>query len=145
MSFSTELAPSHFKFVEHELYDYRRNKRKLKELSAEIAESSIGNIDYTAVMTTGSVGSATEAAAMDIITNTVALRTAETVQAIENTIRDLKKEKQEEKVELFQKKYIQRKPWQQIVQELPISRRTYFRYRKEIVHKAGAEMGLCTT
>ena len=136
----TKLDKSIFKFVEHELYNYQDTKEDLKDLEKSIAEEAMGNIEYDNFSSTESYpgGSTTESAAIDIIQNKVAKRMADTIKNIEKALGKL----DEEKLELFFKKYKQTKPWQTIIVEMNISQATYFRWRKKIVIQVAKEMGL---
>ena len=137
---SNKIPPAIFKFVEHELYNYEDTKQDLRELKEDIAESGLGNLDYDDFSSTESYpsGSSTETATVDIIQNKVAKRMSNTIRYIDKAIQEL----DEEKVRLYIKKYRQNKSWQTIVQEMPISQSTFFRYRKEIVKKVAKKMGL---
>jgi len=137
---SKKIPPAIFKFVEHELYNYEDTKEELKELKEDIAESGLGNLDYDDFSSTESYpsGSSTETATVDILQNKVAKRMSNTIRYIDKAIREL----DEEKVRLYIKKYRQNKSWQTIVEEMPISQSTFFRYRKEIVRKVAKKMGL---
>ena len=137
---SNKIPPAIFKFVEHELYNYEDTKQDLRELKEDIAESGLGNLDYDDFSSTESYpsGSSTETATVDIIQNKVAKRMSNTIRYIDKAIQEL----DEEKVRLYIKKYRQNKSWQTIVEEMPISQSTFFRYRKEIVRKVAKKMGL---
>ena len=128
-----------FRFVEHELYNFENTKRELEELKLDIAESTAGNLAYDRYSSNpGYPRSSTESAVTNIITNKAIIRATKTIRDIERA----KKKLDEEKLELFDMKYNQCKPWQQIVMKLNISERTYFRWRKEIVELVAKEMGL---
>ena len=137
---SDKIPPAIFKFVEHELYNYEDTKQDLRELKEDIAESDLGNLDFDDFSSTESYpsGSSTETATVDIIQNKVAKRMSNTIRYIDKAIQEL----DEEKVRLYIKKYRQNKSWQTIVEEMPISQSTFFRYRKEIVRKVAKKMGL---
>ena len=137
---SDKIPPAIFKFVEHELYNYEDTKQDLRELKEDIAESGLGNLDFDDFSSTESYpsGSSTETATVDIIQNKVAKRMSNTIRYIDKAIQEL----DEEKVRLYIKKYRQNKSWQTIVEEMPISQSTFFRYRKEIVRKVAKKMGL---
>ncbi len=129
-----------FKYVEYELYHLQDTKKELKELKKELSEEQLGNMIYDSFSSNKSnrLGSGVENSAINILQNKVAIRASKTIDNIERALNKLS----EEKMELYRKKYIQDEPWQQIVEEMPISERTYFRYRKEIVKKVAEEMGL---
>ena len=58
-----------------------------------------------------------------------------------NCITDALQELDEEKLELYQKKYREKRSWQRITTEMSISQATYFRWRNEIVYAVAREMG----
>lgn len=136
----SDLPPAIFKFIEHELYNYEDTKDELRDLEEDIAESSIGNLDFDDFSSTEKYpeGSSTETAVADILQNKVAKRMSNTVKYIDTAINEL----DEQHFEIYILKYRKKKPWQQIVENLPISQSTYFRYRREIVKKVAQKMGL---
>ena len=136
----SDIPGAVFKYVEYELYHFQDTKKELEELKKDIANSQVGNISYDDFSSnkTNNHVSMVENTAIDILQNKVAIRASKTISNINNTLKRL----DEEKVELFQKKYIDEKPWQQTTKEMNISRATYFRWRKEIVKKTAEEMGL---
>jgi RinA family phage transcriptional activator len=129
-----------FKFVEHELYNYEDTKKELRDLKDDIAESSLGNMELDNFSSTEKYpeGSSTETAVATILQNKVAKRMSSTIKYIDKTLGKL----DESKAELYVLKYQQEKPWQQIIKELHISKRTFFRWRKDIVRLVAKEMGL---
>lgn len=140
MTKKEKIPPAIFKFVEHELYNYEDTKDELKDLKEDIAESSLGNLDFDDFSSTESYpeGSSTETAVVDILQNKVAKRMSNTIKYIDEAIGEL----DEEHFEVYILKYRKKTPWQQIVEELPISQPTYFRYRRDIVKKVAEKMGL---
>lgn len=136
----SDIPGAVFKYVEYELYHYEDTKEELKELEKDLASEQIGNLSYDDFSNNQSNEkvSMVENSAIDMIQNKVAIRASKTIDDIERALNKLN----EEKVELFNKKYIQEKPWQQIISEMNISKRTFFRWRKKIVSKVAEEMGL---
>ena len=136
----SDIPGAIFKFVEYELYHLQDTKKELKELKKELSEEQLGNISYDDFSSNKSntPGSGVENSAINIIQNKVAIRASKTINNIESAINKL----DEDKLELFQKKYNKDKPWQTIVTEMSISQATFFRWRKEIVRKVAEEMGL---
>jgi RinA family phage transcriptional activator len=136
----TELKPAIFKFVEHELYNYKYMRRDLRELREDIASGTIGNTTYDHFSTTERYpeGSGVEDASIRLISNKVATRLLRTIEAIDRAIGSL----EEEKARMFDLKYNQKKNWETIASVIGISRATYFRWRSEIVAETAKEMGL---
>ena len=137
----SDIPDAIFRFVEHELYNYQSTKEDLKDMKEDIAESSLGNLDYDDFSSNkGYPGSTTEATVTDIITNKAIIRATKTIRDIE----EAKNKLDEDKLKLFHLKYNNRMPWQQITMEIGISESTYFRWREEIVRETAKEMGLIT-
>ncbi|MTI62260.1 MAG: hypothetical protein FH762_20135 [Firmicutes bacterium] len=138
MTIKAGLDNAIFRFVEHELYNYESTIEELKEIKNDIREESAGNITYGNESTTPPYPkSSSETAVIDLITNKAIMRATKTIRDIERA-----KEKLDgDKLKLFELKYKECMPWQQILGELCISDRTYFRWRSEIVRTVAKEMG----
>ncbi|AZO96093.1 hypothetical protein [Halocella sp. SP3-1] len=136
----SQIEAAIYKFVEHELYDYKYMRKDLKELKDDIAFGIIGNTTYDNFSTTEkySEGSGTENAGIKLMSNKVATRLLRTLEAIDRAVSRL----DEEKGKLFNLKYMQRKHWKTITLEIGISRATFFRWQDEIVEATAKEMGL---
>lgn len=136
----SQIEAAIYKFVEHELYDYKYMRKDLKELKDDIAFGTIGNTTYDNFSTTEkySEGSGTENAGIKLMSNKVATRLLRTLEAIDRAVSRL----DEEKAKLFNLKYMQRKHWKTITLEIGISRATFFRWQDEIVEATAKEMGL---
>ncbi|QTL96546.1 DUF1492 domain-containing protein [Iocasia frigidifontis] len=143
MTIKAGLDNSVFRFVEHELYNYQETIKDLKEINHDDIETkSSGNLlPYDRYSSNRSYpwGSSTEDCGIDLITNKIAYRMKRTIEAIGRA----KKRLDDEKKELFRLKYQKGMSWQQITIEINISRRTYYRWRDEIVYITAEEMGLC--
>jgi DNA-directed RNA polymerase specialized sigma24 family protein len=90
------------------------------------------------VPSTGYVSDPTARKATRLVTNTALTRMTRTVAAIDKALARLTKNHRA----LFNLKYRQDLPWQQVCTELPTSERSYFRMRRELVEMVALEMGL---
>jgi RinA family phage transcriptional activator len=86
----------------------------------------------------GYISDPTAKKATKLVTNTVLVRMTRTVAAIDKALVRLGDNHRA----LFDLKYRQDLSWQQVCQELPVSERTYFRIRRELVHMVATELGL---
>ncbi|MFW6122323.1 MAG: hypothetical protein ACOC80_15685, partial [Petrotogales bacterium] len=93
----SNIPPAIFKFVEHELYNYEDTKKELKELKSDIAESSIGNMEFDNFSNTEKYpeGSSTETAVGTILQNKVAKRMSSTIKYIDKALKKLDENKAE--------------------------------------------------
>lgn len=130
-----KLARAVFKYIEHELYNYDYTKQAIKELEEDI----IAEAPYKeAVPSTKYVSDPTGRKAVKLITSKALARMTKVVTAIERALARLTDEHRQ----LFELKYRQCLPWQQVCREMPTSERTYFRLRREIVQMVAYELGL---
>ena len=124
-----------FRYVEHELYNYDNTLVEMQNLRENIIEAPPLR---EAVPGTGYVSDPTARKGIQLVTNTALVRMTRTVAAIEKALARLSDNHRA----LFNLKYRQDLPWQQVCQELPTSERTYFRMRRELVEMVALEMGL---
>jgi len=133
-----ELPKYVYNFIEEEIKNHKKNKKLLVDLKEDVANSTLGNMDYDN-MPKGSGGfySSTEEATMDIISSRSIMRIQRNIMSVE----EAKKELSEEKKEFLRLKYYECKSWQQITMQMNISQRTFYRWRDEIVHTVAEKMG----
>ncbi len=122
-----------FRYIESELYGYDDTLRDLRELREEIIH---GAPPKSPTRGTGASDS-TGRKAIRLASSKVLARMERTVRAIDRVLQRLP----ETHLELYELKYRQGKPWQQVCQELSIARTTYFRIRQEIVMATAMELG----
>lgn len=130
-----KLPRAVFRYIEHELYNYDNTLNEIQRIRDEI-------IDALPVRETipdaGYISDPTAKKATKLVTNTVLVRMTRTVAAIDKALARLSDNHRA----LFDLKYRQDLSWQQVCQELPVSERTYFRIRRELVHMVATELGL---
>lgn len=125
-----------FRFIEHELFSYERTKQEIQELREEIMSDSSAPRD--SMPGRGYVSDTTARKAIRLMTNTSLARMTRTVAAIDRAMCRLN----ENHRALFELRYKQKMPWQEVCEMIPISERTYFRMRRELVMAVGREIGL---
>ena len=125
-----------FRFIEHELFSYERTKREIQELREDIISDSSAPRD--SIPSAGHISDTTARKAIRLMTNTALTRMTRTVAAIDRAMCRLN----ENHRALFELRYKQALPWHEVCAIIPVSERTYFRMRQELVMAVGREMGL---
>ena len=133
------LQDRYFRLVEGELFDFEENKKRLQELKEDIAYESTAQSYDEQPRGSRSNTSTTERQGEKILTNKVACRLANTIEAIE---RAKEKRFDPEHLKLYNLRYRERKNWQVIIDKMSISKSAYYRKRKEVVRIVAEEMGL---
>jgi len=130
-----KLSRAVFRYIEHELYNYDQTLAEIEFIRDDIIEAPPLK---EAVPSTGFISDPTGRKAAQLVTNTALARMARTVKAIDKALARLTDNHRA----LFDLKYRQYLSWQQVCQELPVSERTYFRIRRELVQMVATELGL---
>ena len=130
-----KLSRAVFRYIEHELYNYEITLQDMENIQSNIIEAP--PLRET-VPSTGHISDPTARKGIELVTNTALVRMTRTVAAIEKALARLSDNHRA----LFNLKYRQDLPWQQVCQELPTSERSYFRMRRELVQMVALEMGL---
>ena len=131
-----KLPRAVFRYIEHELYNYDITLAEIKNIRQGIIEA-MPPLKET-VPNTGYVSDPTGRKAIQLFTNTALVRMARTITAIDKALSRLSDNHRA----LFNLKYRQGLPWQKVCDEIPVSERTYFRLRRELVYMVAVEMGL---
>lgn len=126
-----------FRYIEHELYNYEATKKEIKELRKDIILSSPPR-EIVAANGDRHYSDTVKVKAVKLVTSTALARMSRVVTAIERALARLT----EEHRRIFELKYCQCLPWQQVCNEMPTSERTYFRLRRELVLMVACELGL---
>ena len=130
-----KLEKSVFRYIEHELYNYKYTIQTI----ADLRENIIGAVPLReTVPGTGYISDPTARKATKLVTNTALARMTRTVAAIEKALNRLNQDHRA----VFELKYCQFLPWKKVCDELPVSERTYFRLRRELVYMVALELGL---
>lgn len=133
-----KLPRAVFRYVEHELYNYDTTLAEIEAIREGIIDAP--PLRET-VPSTGHISDPTGRKATQLVTNTALVRMCRTREAIDKALARLSDNHRA----LFNLKYRQDLPWQQVCQELPASERTYFRLRRELVFMVAVELGLAET
>lgn len=124
-----------FRYVEHELFNYDETLKLIKELQQNIIESTPFKETFSSG---GYISDPTAQKAVKLVTSTAIARMEMNARAINRALKLMP----EQHRLLFELRYRQGKPMQQVCDEIPASERSYFRWRKEIVEVVAREMGL---
>ena len=124
--------------IEHELYNYDSTREVIEALKDEIIGSPplpIGDQDNIQRTT---VSDPTHAKAVKLTTNATLLYMERTIKEIDRALMVLG----EDHNEIFELKYRQGKSWQAVADEIPVSRETYFRKRRDIILTVACNLGI---
>jgi len=132
-----KLPRAVFRYIEHELYNYDATKKAIEELREDIILSSPPR-EVVAANGDRYYGDTVGTKTVKLVTSTALARMSRAVVAIERTLARLT----EDHRQLFELKYRQCLPWQQVCRDMPTSERTYFRLRRELVEMVALEFGL---
>lgn len=129
-----------YRYLEFELYNYDKTKRDLQDLRDDILVGSQGggNGELGVAITKGSISDITGKKAERLLTNKGILQATRTVEAIDRALTRLGDNHRA----IFQLKYRQQLPWQEVCDEIPIAESYYFKLRKELIELVGLEMGI---
>jgi RinA family phage transcriptional activator len=130
-----KLSRAVFRYIEHELYNYDTTLVEIENIRVDIIEAP--PLRET-IPSSGHISDPTARKGTQLVTNTALVRMTRTVAAIDKALARLSDNHRA----LFNLKYRQDLPWQQVCQELPTSERSYFRMRRELVQMVALEMGL---
>lgn len=125
-----------FKYVERELFHYDHTLQDILALRQSIMASA-PSPSREVIPGTGYTSDPTARQAIRLAESKELRRKVETIEAIKGAINLLSAEHQM----IFQMRYREKKPWQEVREKLAVSERTYFRMRRELVLAVGAEMG----
>lgn len=129
-----------FKYIEHELYHYRDTCKQIELLREEIMNPYNPSDENIGGSRSSGVSSPTEIKATRLMTDKKLRRLEEVKNAIEDVlyICDPVRRKL---IELNYFKKPKLLSWDGVVEELPISKRTAFTYRNEIVQAIAEKLG----
>lgn len=130
-----KLPRAVFRYVEHELYNYDYHLEKIEQIREKIIEAS--PLRET-VPGKGYVSDPTAKKAVNLVSSKAIARMTTVVNAIDRALARLTDNHRA----LFELKYRQALPWQQVCRELPTSERSYFRIRRELILMVAVELGL---
>ncbi len=128
------INKSVFRYIEHELYSYEQTKKDLALYREKILEGTA----KLEVSVQSGPGDVTANKAVKLTSSAFIMQAERIINAVEESLAILG----EKHKKLFRLKYIDCIPWQEIILEMNISDRTYFRLRREIVAMVGQQLGL---
>ena len=128
------IDKSIFRYIEHELYNYDETKKELARYREEILEGT----PFQEVSVQTNPGNPTAQKAIKLTSSAFVVQAEKVISAIDRSLAILGVKH----MELFEYKYQKGLPWQEVVLEMDISDRTYFRLRRELVMTVGQQLGL---
>ena len=128
------INKSVFRYIEHELYNYEQTKKDLQLYREQILESS----PSPEVAVQSGPGDSTAMKAIKLVSSAFVVQSERVINAIDRALAILT----EKHRKLFDLKYQDCLPWQEILVEMNISDRTYFRLRRELVATVGQQLGI---
>ncbi len=138
MRVTTLYAKEVLRYVENELYTYPWRKQDIERLRADIMGESPERTERMAVGSEN-IGDPTLSKTVRLLTSRRLIRMTENYEAITRVYERLDKDK---------KRLVEMRYWQReytdygIYQRLHISRRTYYRWREQILWAIAVELGL---
>lgn len=138
MRVTTLYAKEVLRYVENELYAYPWRKQDIERLRADIMGESPARTERMAVGSEN-IGDPTLSKTVRLLTSKRLIRMTENYEAITRVYERLDKDK---------KRLVEMRYWQReytdygIYQRLHISRRTYYRWREQILWAIAVELGL---
>lgn len=128
-----------FRYVEHELYNFDNTKEEIHAMREDIFHSSPAP-SVTPLPSTNRISDTTGKKAVSLVTSRAISHMSRIVNAIEGALSRLN----EDHLLVFELKYRQRYPWQRACDEIPMTRTTFFRVRRELIFMVAYELGLVT-
>jgi len=129
------IEKSIFKYIEQELYNYSETKRELDDYKDDIIE---GTVRPEVSVSGGRMGDSTGSKAIKLTTSKFILKSEKVVKAVEKSLRILT----DDHNKLYKLRYNDCMSWVEVIAEMHISERTFYRLRREIVAMVGQELGL---
>lgn len=128
------INKSIFRYIEHELYNYEQTKRDLQLYREQVLEGTVS----PEVSVQSSPGDVTANKAVKLTSSAFVVQAERIINAIDKSL-DVLGDKHKE---LFTLKYQMGISWPNIVIDMGISDRTYYRLRRELVIMVGQQLGL---
>lgn len=129
-----KIDKSVFRYIEHELYQYAETKKEIELYREEIIESR----PNSEVSVQSGLGDSTASKGIKLMTSPFILKAEKTIRAVDNSLNMLCDNHRK----LFELKYIQGLPANEVYLEMNISERSYYRIRRQLVTVVGQQLGL---
>ena len=123
-----------FRYIEHELNNYNETKKEQQRYREEILKSA----HFAEVPAYTGPGDPTGNKAVKLASSAFIMRAEKTIKAIDKALAILG----EQHWRIFKLKYCDCMPWQEVVINMNISDRQYFKLRRELVIAVGQNLGL---
>jgi RinA family phage transcriptional activator len=136
---SVKIPRDIFRYVEHELYNFDNTKEEIQAMREDIFYSSPAP-GVTPLTSTNSISDTTGKKAVSLVSSRAISHMARIVNSIEGAFSRLN----EDHLLVFELKYQQRYSWQRVCDEIPMTRTTFFRVRRELIFMVAYELGLVT-
>ena len=131
------LQLEYFEYIERELFNYDETKKEIEDLREDILSEAPAVSELATTIMTGTTSDSTGRKAEKLLTNKVLVRMAKTVKGIDRALSRLS----ESHEIFFHLRYQRGLSWQMVCMEMPTSRRSYFRIRRELVYMVAQELG----
>lgn len=122
-----------FRYVEFELYNLGFNKKELNRIKEEIIFKSPDR--FQGGKTTG-ISDQTGNKAVRLVSDMRIFHLERSIEAIEEALKNPLFE------ELYELKYKKQLPWQEVIDRMSISKRTYYRIREGLIADIAKKIGL---
>lgn len=129
------IPPATWRFIEQELYNYDATKKEIESLREDIISTSAHPINTAGKQ---GPGDPTSGKVVKLMSSPALAQMERTVRAIEKAFAMLS----EDHLLVYELKYRQGLSWQRVCSDAPMSRRAYFKLRRELVLTVGANLGL---
>lgn len=126
------IKRANFRMIEAELYNYEESKKQLKLLREEIIESTPSQ--ELGERIESELGDSTASKGIKLVNNREIVEIERRLSAIDKAIEIIKTSDEPRKIQLIEEKYFKRQLTHVGIQmKLGISRRTFYRWRREVI------------
>jgi len=133
-----KIEAANFKMIESELYCYKDSLKYIADMEDDIINSTGGQSEIHA----SGVSDITGNKAMRLASNRELIECKRRVQAIDSALQIVSISGESKKYEMIKMKYFDKKYTDYGIQkELPISRRTFYRWRKDVIELIAFNLG----
>lgn len=129
-----KISTSIFRYIEHELYNYEETKKELKNCRESILEGT----HISDVPVQSGLGDSTASKAIKLTTSNYILQMERVIKAIDKSLALLSDTHRD----LFKLKYMDCLTLKEVYLEMNISKRSYYRIRRELIKTVGQQLGL---
>ena len=129
-----KISKSVFRYIEYEMYSYDDIKKELGLYREEV----LGGEEKPEVAVQGGLGDKTANKAIKLTSSKFVLQSERIINSIDRSLELLG----DTYIELFRLKYQNGLPWQEVIAEMNVSDRTYYRLRRELVIVVGQQLGV---